>query len=171
MPASPWSPLPTARTWPGARRAAAILTEVGRTSVGTMSDGDFWYATAARMLAPLLFAAAQGRWAMADVVRWVETAEEVEVLDLLTRSGVPEALDAARRPSARRNASEARSSTTVETAPRALRRIRSSLRDDGEMRVTGRADRLLDGPEHPLPVCTGAGPAPADPLFVALLRR
>ena len=36
IPPSPWSPLPAARTWPGARRAAATLTEVGRSSVGTM---------------------------------------------------------------------------------------------------------------------------------------
>ena len=49
-----WSPLPASRTWPGARRAAAGLTDVAKTSVGTMADGDFWYATATKMLAPLL---------------------------------------------------------------------------------------------------------------------
>ena len=48
-----------------------------------MTDGDFWYATAARLLAPLLFAAATGGRDMADVVHWVETGEEEEVLDLL----------------------------------------------------------------------------------------
>ena len=57
QPASSWSPLPASRTWPGARRAAATLTEIGRAQVGGMSDGDFWYATASRLLAPLLFAA------------------------------------------------------------------------------------------------------------------
>ena len=61
-----------------------------------MSDGDFWYAAAAKMLAPLLFAAAFGGGSMDDVVRWVDTQEETEVLDLLGAAGVPEAVHAAR---------------------------------------------------------------------------
>ncbi len=115
LPPSPWSPLPGARTWPGARRAAATLTEVGRGSVGTMSDGDFWYATAARMLAPLLFAAAHGRKQMADVLHWVETGEEDEVLFLLRETGVPEALDAARSAFAKEERQRSSIATTVET--------------------------------------------------------
>lgn len=115
LPPSPWSPLPGARTWPGARRAAATLTEVGRASVGSMSDGDFWYATAARMLAPLLFAAAHGRREMADVLHWVETGEEDEVLALLGRTGVPEALDAARSAFAKEERQRSSIATTVET--------------------------------------------------------
>ena len=54
-----------------------------------MSDGDFWYATATRMLAPLLFAAAFGGRDMDDVIRWVDTQEETEVLDLLAAAGRP----------------------------------------------------------------------------------
>ena len=57
-----------------------------------MSDGDFWYATATKMLAPLLFAAAFGGRGMSDVVRWVDTHEEAEVIDLLVAAGVPEAV-------------------------------------------------------------------------------
>ncbi len=45
-------------TWEGARRTAASLTEVARSSPGSLTDGDFWYATAAKLLAPLLLAAA-----------------------------------------------------------------------------------------------------------------
>jgi type IV secretion system protein VirD4 len=86
MVSATWSPLATSRTWPGARRTAAALTEVAKTSVGSMSDGDFWYATATKMLAPLLFAAAFGRRGMHDVIRWVDTHEESEVLDLLDAS-------------------------------------------------------------------------------------
>lgn len=110
-----WSPLRNARTWPGARRSAAGLTEVAKTSVGTMSDGDFWYATAARMLAPLLFAAAYGRRDMSDVVRWVDTREEGEVLDLLGVAGVPEAVDAARSTFAKEERQRSSIYTTVET--------------------------------------------------------
>ena len=83
--------------------------------MGTMSDGDFWYATAARMLAPLLFAAAHGRRDMADVVRWVDTREEGEVLDLLAGAGVPEAVHAARSAFAKEERQRSSIYTTVET--------------------------------------------------------
>jgi len=95
LPSAHWSPLPEARTWPGARRAAAAMTEVARTSVGTMADADFWYAAAARLLAPLLFAAAVGGGDMDDVVRWVATQEESDVLALLGAVDLPEAIHAA----------------------------------------------------------------------------
>jgi type IV secretion system protein VirD4 len=110
-----WSPLPASRTWPGARRSAAGLTEVAKGSVGSMSDGDFWYATAARMLAPLLFAAASGRRDMSDVVRWVDTQEEDEVLHLLADTGVPEALNAARATFGKEDRQRSSIYTTVET--------------------------------------------------------
>jgi len=110
-----WTPLPQARTWPGARRAAATLTEVGRTQAGAMSDGDFWYTTAARMLAPLLFAAATSHRDMADVVHWVETGEVDEVLALLHAAGVPEAVDAARSAFGKEDRQRSSIVTTVET--------------------------------------------------------
>jgi type IV secretion system protein VirD4 len=110
-----WSPLPASRTWPGARRAASTLTEVGRSQVGGMSDGDFWYATATRMLAPLLFAAATSGRDMAEVVHWVETGEEFEVLELLLRAGVPEAVDAIRSTFGKEERQRSSIVTTVET--------------------------------------------------------
>ena len=113
--ATRWSPLPSARTWPGARRAAAGLTEVAKTSVGTMSDGDFWYATAAKMLAPLLFAAAFGERDMADVVRWVDTREQAEILELLGAAGVSEAIDAAWSAFGKEDRQRSSIYTTVET--------------------------------------------------------
>ncbi len=115
LPSATWSPLATARTWPSARRAAAGLTEVAKSSVGTMTDGDFWYATATRMLAPLLFAAAVGRRDMDDVVRWVDTQEETEVLDLLAAAGVPEAVHAARSAFGKEDRQRSSIYTTVET--------------------------------------------------------
>jgi type IV secretion system protein VirD4 len=110
-----WSPLPSARTWPGARRAAAGLTEATKASVGTMSDGDFWYATATKMLAPLLFAASFGGLGMGDVVRWVDTQEEAEVLQLLDRAGVPEAVHAAWSAFGKEDRQRSSITTTVET--------------------------------------------------------
>lgn len=94
LPHTMWSPLRVARTWNGARRVAADMTEVGR-SGGTTADGEFWYSMAAKLLAPLLFAAAFGRRTMADVIRWVDTQEVGEVVELLEEAGVQDALQAA----------------------------------------------------------------------------
>ena len=54
---SSWSPLSGCSDWHRARRVAADLCEAGK-SEGTTADGEFWYATAAKLLAPLLLAAA-----------------------------------------------------------------------------------------------------------------
>jgi len=86
-----WDPLAAARSWAGARRVAADLTELAR-SEGTTADGEFWYAMAAKLLAPLLFAAASADRPLADVLRWVDTQEVAEVLELLERAGVDQAI-------------------------------------------------------------------------------
>jgi len=89
-----WSPLQSSMTWEGARRTAASLTEVARSSPGSLTDGDFWYATAAKLLAPLLLAAATSNRTMADVVRWVDVQEVEEVFEALTAAGARSALQA-----------------------------------------------------------------------------
>lgn len=98
----------------GARRVAADLTEVAR-SPATTSDGEFWYATAAKLLAPLLFAAATGGATMDDVVRWVDTQEVTEVLGLLEAAGVEEAIWAARATWQRDDRQRSSVYTTAET--------------------------------------------------------
>ncbi len=127
----PWSPLPAARTWPGARRVASALTEGTKGSSTTLTDGDFWYATAAKLLAPLFFAAATARCDLADVVRWVDTQEVDEVLDLLLAAGVPEALHAARASFTRDDRQRSSVYTTAETvlAPLAAQAGRGALLD------------------------------------------
>ena len=95
LPGARWSPLLSSGTWVGARRTAASLAEVARSSAGSFTDGDFWYATAAKLLAPLLFAAATSGRSMGDVVRWVDTQEVDEIADVLGGAGVERALDAA----------------------------------------------------------------------------
>ena len=95
LPASFWTPLAAAMTWTGARRTASALTDVARSSAGTLTDGDFWYSTAAKLLAPLLHAAALSGRTMADVVRWVDDQETIEVLDALESAGADDAMRAA----------------------------------------------------------------------------
>lgn len=114
LPRSPWSPVTSARTWALARRVASDLTEVAR-SEGTSADGEFWYATAAKLLAPLLFAAASAGRTMHDVVRWVDTQETEEVLDILHDAGAPDALQAARATWLRDERQRSAVYTTAET--------------------------------------------------------
>jgi type IV secretion system protein VirD4 len=163
-PATGWSPLPASRTWPGARRAAATLTEVGRSQVGGMSDGDFWYATATRMLAPLLFAAATSGRDMAEVVHWVETGEEDEVLDLLVRTGVPEAVDAVRSAFGKEERQRSSIVTTVETLlePFAGAVAHGAPEVDAGALLSGSDTLYLCAPAHDQRRLT--------PLFVGVLR-
>ncbi len=157
---SVWSPLPSARTWPGARRAAAGLTEVVKSGAGPMTDGDFWYATATRMLAPLLFAAAVGGLGLEDVIRWVDTQEESEVLDLLAGAGVAEAVQAASSTFGKDERQRSSIYTTVETVlePFAERRpAPGRWGRPGRDRSRPRGRRT----QHALPLCSRPRPAPA----------
>ena len=165
-----WSPLASARTWPAARRAAARLTEVAKDSVGTMTDGDFWYATATKMLAPLLFAAASGGRDMGDVIRWVDTREETEVLDLLDAAGVPEALHAAWSVFGKEERQRSSIYTTVETVLEPFALAAGPIPEGSEPSWIDPA-RLVDGNDT-LYLC-----APAHdqrrlaPLFVSVVRQ
>jgi type IV secretion system protein VirD4 len=179
LPPSQWSPLTAARTWAGARRVAADLTEVTQGAT-TTADGEFWYATAAKLLAPLLFAAASGGRTMADVVRWVDTQEVVEVADLLDAAGATQALQAARATWQRDDRQRSSVYTTAETILEPFAEPDAPLADAaGGRRFADRVDQidqidpveLLQG-RHTLYLC-----APAHDqrrlrgLFVALVKQ
>jgi type IV secretion system protein VirD4 len=98
LPAAGWSPLDAATTWGGARRVAHGLTEAARPQAGGLPDAEFWHAAAAKLLAPLLLAAAWSGRTMADVLRWLDEQEQLEVADALFAAGPAgsQALQAAR---------------------------------------------------------------------------
>ena len=112
--ASSWSPLTPCREWAEARRMAADLAESAKTD-GTTADGEFWYATTAKLLAPLFFAAAHDGRSMADVLRWVDRQEAGEVSLILEQIGVGEVLDAARASWCRDERTRSSVYTTAET--------------------------------------------------------
>jgi type IV secretion system protein VirD4 len=112
--ASTWSPLAGCAHWPTACRAAAELCEAAMVD-GTSADGEFWYATAAKLLAPLFAAAALDRRTMADVVRWVDTQEVGEVAQILERGASPEILNAAQATWCRDERTRSSAYTTAET--------------------------------------------------------
>jgi len=112
--ASQWSPLSDCGDWHRACRMAADLAESAKAD-GTTADAEFWFATAAKLLSPLLFAAARGRRAMADVVRWVDTQEVAEVAAVLEQVGFDQALQAARATWCRDERTRSSVYTTAET--------------------------------------------------------
>lgn len=112
---SRWTPLAMCGDWRGAQRAASWLAGATRTNGSGLSDADFWYAAAAKLLGPHLFAAATSGRTMADVVRWVNTQDEKEVRDALHEAKIPEALDAATASWKREPRQKSSVYTTVET--------------------------------------------------------
>jgi type IV secretion system protein VirD4 len=113
-PGDEWSPLSGCGDW---RRAVVTTTDLCQAARadGTTADGEFWYANAAKLLAPLFHAAALEQRTMADVVRWVDTQEVGEVADVLERAGAPEAIDAARATWYRDERTRSSVFTTAET--------------------------------------------------------
>lgn len=89
-PGATWSPLAEASTWSGAQRMAAWLVDA-TPARGGMTDGAFWFASAAKLLAPLLLAASRRGMAMADVVGWNNASEFDEPLAILDHVAEPEA--------------------------------------------------------------------------------
>jgi type IV secretion system protein VirD4 len=110
-----WSPLGAVVSWTAARRVADGLIEAGRASPGALTDGDFWYATAAKLLAPLLLAAAVSGRTMGDVVRWIDEQETDEVMDALETAGEWHALQALRATYGRDERQRSAVYTTAET--------------------------------------------------------
>jgi len=167
-----WCPLARAATWPGARALARALTDVARSSAGALSDGDFWYATAAKLLAPLFLAAARAGATMADVVRWLDEQETAAVAATLSAAGEQQALRALEATWGRDERQRSAVYTTAET-------VVEVFADPAVAEVTravpGRPaidlSSLLDG-NHTLYVC-----APAHdqrrlrPLFATLVSQ
>lgn len=85
-----WSPLGAAASWPGARRVAASLCSLGRRD-GGIEDAGYWYASAERLLAPLLLAASLSGSSMAEVVAWAEEEELDQPVYLLDQACQPNA--------------------------------------------------------------------------------
>jgi type IV secretion system protein VirD4 len=150
VPTSGWTPLAGCTTWGGAQRNAAWLTGAAQPARAALADADFWYAAAAKLLAPVLFAAATSERTMADVVRWIDTQEEADVEAALDAAGNEYALTAARASWERDERQRSSIYTTAETAL-------AAYADPGVMASADTSDitpeRLLDGGAHTLYVC------------------
>jgi hypothetical protein len=165
---SSWTPLASCHTWAGARRTAGWLAEGASASKRGLTDGDFWYAAAAKLLAPLLFAAARSKKPMADVVTWVDTQEEVRVQEALARTRERDAINAFEASIGRDDRQRSSIYTTAETVLEAYADPDVLARS----RTAGiRADELLDGGRHTLYLsATVREQRRLRPVFVALIE-
>ena len=163
-----WTPLSGCHTWAGARRTAAWLAEGASASKRGLADGDFWYAAAAKLLAPLLFAAARSKRTMADVVTWVDTQEEFHIRRALAATHDRDAINAFEASTGRDERQRSSIYTTAETVLEAYADPDVLARS----RTAGiRADELLDGGRHTLYLsATVREQRRLRPVFVALIE-
>lgn len=137
-----WSPLDACSDWAHARRIATELTTACR-SGPPGGEGDFWYAAAAKWLAPLLLAAALDRREMDTVLSWIEDDDPTEPDALLARAGE----DRARRALAANERREERQRSSILTTAETVVEPFAELPGRGE---PANLDRLFDGGRHTL---------------------
>jgi type IV secretion system protein VirD4 len=94
LPAAQWSPLAACGTWQDAQTMAGIIADTAALSDRPTDEVKYWRTLGTKLLAPMLYAAAYGGWTMADVVRWVDTREEDEIVKALADAGVEGAANA-----------------------------------------------------------------------------
>jgi len=163
-----WSPVHACGTWADAQRMAHWLTSAARDGDGGLQGEAHWASLARMMLAPLLYAAASAGLGIADVVSWVKTRNEPEVLDLLEATGQREAFEAAASAFAAEPRRKDSVYGTVET-------ILEVFADPDVAAATRSAEitahGLLDGTARTLYLCATADEqARLRPLFVALIN-
>lgn len=145
-----WSPLSQAIDWGGARKVASWLSKANKAAGGGLSDGDFWFSIAEKALAPYLFAASYAGLDMATVLRWIDTMEEREVLNILQTTGVPEAMTAFRANMARDERTKSSVFTTAETIVNAYN---DPLVCESASNPTIFPSELLNGKNNTLYIC------------------
>ena len=88
LPGAQWTPLAYCGTWTGAQQMAAAIAYTADLGHTTTSEHKYWKTLGTKLLAPLLFAAASSERTMADVLRWIDLREDVEVARVLEDIGL-----------------------------------------------------------------------------------
>src|SRR6266540_432188 len=94
VPGARWSPLAHCGTYPKARKVARTFADAADLSGLKQDDAHYWTTLGAKLLAVLLYAAARTDRSMADVARWVDTQDFLEVDQALEELDDPVAADA-----------------------------------------------------------------------------
>jgi type IV secretory pathway TraG/TraD family ATPase VirD4 len=164
-----WSPLLTCTTYEAAERTAAWLVQAA-------GDPDnpharYWEQLGARLLGPMLFAAAGTAGSMSDIARWVDRRDETEVTDILEALADQDALDAWSATTAREERAKDSVYGTAEVLLRAFTspsvRQATTVEDDSD-RID--VERLLDGDNTLYLVAPEHEQHRLRPLFEALVQ-
>lgn len=163
-----WTPLAGCGSWQGAQRVAAWLAAAAHRG-GGVENAEFWYAAAAKLLAPLLFAAAVTERTMADVVRWVDSQAQEEVFEALDTANEAAAVTAFQASALRDDRTRSGVYTTAET-------VLAAYADPGVLTSAAtsdlRAELLLDGGHHTAYLCAPAHEQRRlQPLFATLVQE
>jgi type IV secretion system protein VirD4 len=166
---SSWTPLLGCRDWGRARRVASSLADGAAPNKRSIADGDFWYAAAAKLLAPLLFAAANAGLTMDAVIEWLDTQEHSAVEAILLGVNCAEALNAMEANWSRDDRERSSIYTTAET-------VVEAYADPGVLQHSRVPDIqpewFLDGRPNTLYLCASAREQRRlRPVFVALLQE
>jgi type IV secretion system protein VirD4 len=169
MPGCGWTPVSSCATWTGAQRVASWLVAAAHRGSAGVENAEFWYASAAKLLAPVLFAAGTSDATMADVVRWIDAQEQEEVFAALDAVGDEAAITAFQASSLRDDRTRSGVYTTAET-------VLAAYADPGVLAsaLTSelRAERLLDGGSHTAYLCAPAHEQRRlQPLFATLVQE
>ena len=164
-----WTPLASCKTWQGAQRVAAWLSSAAHRGGHSVENAEFWYAAAAKLIAPILFAAAISDRTMADVVRWVDAQSQEDIFEVLEESGVDAAMTAFQASKLRDDRTRSGVYTTAET-------VLAAYADPGvlesALKSELRADRLLDGGHHTAYLCAPSHEQRRlQPLFATLVQE
>jgi len=170
-----WSPLAEAAGWSGAQRMATWLVEA-TPARHSLSDAEFWYSAAAKLLAPLLLAAHLAGASMSEVVRWADSGRFEEPGSILEAARADEAASALGACAAREDRIRSSVSTTLETvlAPFSDPRVasatsRSDIHPDDLL--SGCHSLYLCGPAHEQQRVQGVFAALVASVVAAATRR
>jgi type IV secretion system protein VirD4 len=94
VPAAQWTPLAYCGTYAKAKRIGRMLADAADVQGHKPDDANYWQLLGAKLLACVLYAAADTGRTMADVARWVDVQDFDEVATCLGELGDEQALDA-----------------------------------------------------------------------------
>ena len=169
LPSIGWTPLIEGLTWQGAQRVAEWLVRGARTSASSSEAADFWYGATAKLLAPILLAAACSGGSMAQVVAWIDSQESGRVERALEENDEEEALNAFEAIALWDDRTRGSVYATAQT-------VLIAYVDPGvlasAMSSELRAERLLDGGWHTAYLCAPAHEQRRlQPLFATLVQE
>jgi type IV secretion system protein VirD4 len=169
LPAVGWTPLIEGLTWQGAQRVAEWLVRGARTTASSGEAADFWYGATAKLLAPILLAAACSGGSMAQVVAWIDSQESGRVERALEENDEEEALNAFEAIALWDDRTRGSVYATAQT-------VLNAYVDPGvlssAMSSELRAERLLDGGWHTAYLCAPAHEQRRlQPLFATLVQE